>query len=166
MKTLRKRILAIFMATIMCVATGVTASAAEPGDMEATRYDLEVSSEGIVSCTDENGNSVSNISPRSTISGYTNGTVNRNNPMLVLYPDVATGIGGMGVTIKTSSSWKGNFNVTIGAHYVSGMNTVLQNASISSNAENYFEDLMHRAPGYLVFTFGNIPVNTNVKVEI
>lgn len=167
MKSFKRRIFAILMATIMCLATGTTAFAAETtSDTKGTCYNLEVSGDGIVSCTDENGNVVSDISPRSTISGYTQGTISRNNNLLVIYPDEASGIGGMGINIKASSSWNGNFTVSVGAKYSNGIATVVNQACISSNAENHFEDLMHRDPSYLVFTFGNIPSNTTINVQI
>lgn len=158
--------LAIFMAAIMCLGTTATAFAAEPQpDVEATCYNLEVSSNGVVSCTDENGNEVPTISPRSSISGYGSGSLSSSNPAIIIYPQ-ASGIGGMGVTINTSSSWSGYMKLTAVAHYASSNATLINNYAVSSNTEVYFNDLLHRSPGYIMFAFDGIPSGKTVNTQI
>lgn len=44
------------------------------------------------------------IAPRSTIGGYAQGTISKSNPHIVVYSENASGIGGMGVTVKLSRS--------------------------------------------------------------
>lgn len=167
MKSLIKRWVAIFLVATMCLVTGATAFAAEPETTEsATCYNLEVSSDGIVSCTDENGNEVSTISPRSSISGYGSDTLSSSNPAIVIYPD-ASGIGGMGITIKTSSSWNGYMKLIAVAQYSSSSYaTLIDDYAISSNTEVYFNDLLHRSPGYIMFAFDGIPSGKTVSAQI
>lgn len=168
MKNLKKRIFAVFMAALMCLGTSVTAFAADTEDTTgATCYNLAVSSDGMVTCTDENGNELSNVSPLSSISGYTSGSVTKDKNLIVLYPDNSSGIGGMGITVKASSSWNGNMKLAVGAQYTnSGVSTVFKDKTVKSNGETYFNNLLHRSPGYLVFVFNGIPSGKTVNLQI
>lgn len=166
MKLLMKRTFAIFMAVVMCLFTGVTSFAAETQPTEKAKcYNLEVSSTGVIFCTDENGNEVPYISPRSSISGYGNDSISTENPAIVIYPD-ASGIGGMGITVKTSSSWNGYMKLIAGAQYMGSISTIINNYAVYSNGETYFNNIMHSFPGYIVFVFDGIPSGVIVNTQI
>ena len=73
MKNIRKRFSNIFLSVVlMCMSLSTTVSAAETTEeTEApTYYNVEVTSEGIASIVDQDGNSVSPASLASSISAY------------------------------------------------------------------------------------------------
>ena len=65
-------------------------------DVKTTKYSFVLDSNGIVSAFDEN----EDIMPRSSISGYQDGNVSKHSPGFLVWVD-SSGIGGMGVTVKT-----------------------------------------------------------------
>lgn len=160
MKGINRRILAILTVVAICSCMVLTAFAAESeAPQKATCYTLEVTSDGVSSCHDENGEA---ISPRSSISGYASETMTRDpNPIQVVVQ--ASGWGGMGVTVKTSSSWSGYMSLDIIA---SDGSVPLEGAAIYSNQETYFNNLRHYSPTYLMFSFRGIPSGQSVSVEI
>lgn len=163
---MKRRIIAIFLATIMCFITATTAFATEPEtSKKATCYNLEVSSNGVISCSNENGDELPVITPRSTISGYENANITSDHAFMMVDVE-ASGWGGMGITIKTSSDWKGNFYVSADAMYINSFADLFDRKQITSNGENYFEDLFHRTPSYILFSFYEIPPTATINVQI
>ena len=162
MKKLFSFLLAI--ATVLCVCSAnvfaAEISPEKPNEtIDATMYDVELNSNGIVSITDENGGVV----PLSTISGYSNGDLTDSSSGLLVWTD-ASGIGGMGVTITTScSTWNGTMTFDLignnGSHPIKG-------EYISSNGSKEFHNLLHTSPSYFLATFSGIPSGHTVHAQI
>lgn len=162
-----KKILCAVLVLAMMMSLSVTAFAAEPvnttnNDVKATKYSVELDSNGIVSVSDENGN----IMPRSSISGYQNGDVTSNSSGFIVWVD-SSGIGGMGVTVKTSCpEWNG----TVTFYLVSDRGSVAVNGdNITTNGETYYENLIHGLPGtpaYYLANFNGIPDGYTIHVDI
>ena len=77
MRNIKRRILSLALsAVVACMSFGTTAFAAEPTEqLDATCYNVELTSEGITSITDQNGNTIDPYSvTRSSISGYESDT--------------------------------------------------------------------------------------------
>lgn len=111
-----KRIMATLLVAVTLLSTSATVFAAENTDKQlstdepkAKVYNMELTSEGISSVTDENGNP---ISARSSISGYEQATLTSNPGGVIVYTD-ASGYGGMGATVESSSSWNGYMSLDI-----------------------------------------------------
>lgn len=163
---MKKRIIAILLATIMCFTTAVTSIAAEPEISEkATCYNFEVSSEGIMSCKDISGNEVSNPFSARAMLGYNNGTLSYNKNLVIVDADDAT-IGTMGITVQTSSSWNGDLLMYATINNSSSGGKFIEDYEISSNEEVYFNDLWYIGPFSLVFVFSGIPQGQTVNVQI
>lgn len=168
MKNMTRRFLAIFFSAMMaCMCLGTTAFAAESETAsdttpEATCYSLEVTSNGVASITDEDGNEVDSISPRSSISGYNQATLTGDPVGVSVFVD-SSGWGGMGVTVKASSSWSGYMNLDI---IGSDGKVPLQGKSVYSNGETKVNNLYHYNPDYYVFSFRGIPSGQSVFVQI
>lgn len=162
-----KKILCTVLALVMMMSLSATAFAAEPADttnndVKATKYSVELDSDGIVSVSDENGN----VMPRSSISGYQNGDVSSNSSAFLVWVD-SSGIGGMGVTVKTSCpEWDG----TVKFHLVSDRGSIAVNGDyISTNGETYYENLLHglpSTPAYYFANFSGIPDGYTIHVDI
>lgn len=160
MKGIKRRILGILLSAMFVLSFGTTAFAAETGETnEAKCYNLEVTSEGVSSITDAEGNTVS---PRSTISGYEQTTLSGDPAGIVVYVD-SSGWGGMGVTVKASSSWNGYMNLDI---LSSEGDIPAQGKAVYSNGETYLNDLFHYNPPYYLFSFRGIPSGQSVFVQI
>ena len=163
-----KRFSVFAVVVVMFIMTGITVYA-EESDMsfsDISCYNLEISSEGVVSCTDENGNILPVIEPRSSISGYGNEYLTSSITAIVIYPE-ASGIGGMGITINTSSNWNGYMSLIAEAQYgTSSHNRIIDNYAIPSNGEIYFNDILHFGPTLLVFAFDGIPQGQTVYTQI
>lgn len=163
MKSIICRIFSIFVAISMCVCLSLTTYAEEPSTVQkVSSYTLEVTSSGIVSCQDENGNDISTTSARSSINGYGSKTLNSNPSTLQVMVD-AKGWGGMGVTVNASSSWNGYMSLDI---ISSDGKVPLEGAAVYSNRETYFNNLKHYNPDYLIFSFRGIPSGQSVYVQI
>ena len=164
MKNITKRIACIVAAMLMiCTCVGTTAFAAEPEETsEATCYNVEFTSDGVQSITDETGNAVDSPTLLSTISGYGDGTLTNDPDGFIIYVD-SSGWGGMGVTVKASSSWNGYMSLDIVGE--DGSVPAKQRA-ISSNGETYLNDLFHYNPAYYLFSFRGIPSGQSVYVQI
>ena len=160
MKGIKTRILGALMALMLCAGFTTTAFAAEPVENgEAKCYTFEVTSEGITSVKDESGNE---ITPRSSISGYEQATISGDPAGVIVYPS-SSGWGGMGVTVKTSSSWNGYMNLDIIGEDGS---VPLEGKSIYSNKETPINNLWHYNPAYYLFSFRGIPSGQSVFVQI
>lgn len=167
MKGIKHRIFSVGIAIAMCICTlATTASAVEYKSTvteEATCYNLELTSNGISSITGTNGNNVP-LSVLSSISGYKNGTLSTDPDGIAVYVD-AVGSGGMGITVKTTSSWNGYMSLDVFSY--KGGSVPIEGASIYSNGERQFHDLTHGpAPVYYFFGFKGIPSGESVGVEI
>ncbi len=157
----KKRFIGIFMsAIILFTLSATTAFAAEPST-EAVAYNMEITSNGIVSITDENGNAAP-ASVYSTISGYEQKTLTGDPAGVIVYVS-ASGIGGMGVTIETSSSWNGYMSLDI---LGSDGSTPASGISVYSNTTKYLNNLMHYSPAYFLFSFRGIPSGQSVFAKI
>ena len=162
-----KRFLGILLALVMTMAVSTTAFAAENettnnNTVKATKYDVKLNSDGIVSVSDENGSVV----PLSSISGYANGNVSSGSSYFLVWVD-SSGVGCMGVTVKTSCS---NWNGTITFSLVSDRgSTAISNQSIPTNGERQYNNLIHglpAQPAYYVANFSGIPAGYTVHAEV
>lgn len=160
MKWIRKRSLCIVLLSLFVLSFSTTAFASEIDNIDNTKcYNLEVTSEGISSITDENGDSVS---PYSTISGYEQATLTNDPAGVQVFID-SSGWGGMGVTVKASSSWNGYMNLDI---LSPDGDIPAQGRSVYSNGETYLNNLFHYNPPYYLFSFRGIPSGQSVFVQI
>lgn len=163
MKNIVKRFLAIVMAMAMCVCFASTAFADEPESEKCvSAYTVEATSEGISSIVDENGNEVLPSVMRSYIFGYAQGTVTSSKSHIPVYPETVSS-GGMGITVKASSSWNGDMYLTVIGQDAS---VPLDNARVSSNGETYFNNLWHTTTSAYGFAFTGIPEGQSVYVQI
>ena len=165
MKNIKKRLLSIALsAMFVCMSLGTTVFAAEPNEAtSATFYNVELTSEGITSITDQNGNEINPDSvTRSSISGYESDTLS-GDPCGVQVMVDANGWGGMGVTIKTSSSWSGYMSLDV---LGDDGNAPLTGKAVYSNGETKFNNLWHYTPMYYLFSFSGIPAGQSVSVQI
>lgn len=165
MKKTVNRLLSILLAIMLVLgATGTQAFADEVSEPEdATLYNVELTSEGIAQITDADGNPVTD-STRGTggISGFKQATLS-NNPDGVFVVTQSWGFGGMGITIKTSSSWNGYMSLDV---ITSDPSVIISGSSIYSNTETQFHNLMHYSPSYIIFKFSGIPSGQSVFVQI
>lgn len=161
---MRKRILGTLMSAIMLVMSlGTTAFAAEPETTpDATLYTLECTAEGVASITDEDGNDVSESVLRSSISGYDQATLTTDPAAIIVSVD-ASGFGGMGATVETSSSWNGYMSLDI---FDNNAFIYYEGAAVYSNGTKYFNDLKHYCPSNIWFSFRGIPSGQSVFVKI
>lgn len=164
MKKIFKRSLDIIMSMVMaCMCMVTTAFAAETETTpEAKCYSLEVTSDGIESAIDENGNKVDPGLLRSSISGYNQATIS-GDPAGVLVYTSASGTGGMGITVKASSSWYGYMSLDM---IGSNGSIPLSGKAVYSNGETQVNNLTHNNVGYYVFSFRGIPSGQSVFVQI
>lgn len=162
-----KHITSIFMAALMLFTMSVTTVSATENDTTptATAYNVEVTSDGITSITDENGN-VAPASVYSSISGYGQATLNSNPAGITIYAN-ASGIGGMGATVECSSSWNGTMTLDI---LSSDGKTQVTGLSVPSKGTWYLDDhvsnVVHYSPSYFLFSFRGIPSGQSVFVKI
>ena len=166
MKKIIKRSLGLVMAMVMaCMCMVTTAFAAETetdNAPEAKCYNLEVTSDGIESVVDEDGNKVDPGLLRSSISGYNQATIS-GDPVGVLVFVSASGVGGMGITVKASSSWSGYMSLDM---IGSNGSIPLSGKAVYSNGETQVNNLQHNSPSYYVFSFRGIPSGQSVFVQI
>lgn len=165
MRNIKRRILSLALsAVVACMSFGTTAFAAEPTEqLDATCYNVELTSEGITSITDQNGNTIDPYSvTRSSISGYESDTLSGDSCGVQVFVD-ANGWGGMGITVKTSSSWSGYMNLDV---LGDDGNAPLTGKAIYSNGETQFSNLWHYTPMYYLFSFRGIPSEQSVSVQI
>lgn len=163
---MKKRIISfILSAVVMIAACGNTVFAAtSEKSSEATAYNVELTSEGIASITDENGSNVSDsVIARSSISGYEQKTISGNPAAVLVYPSSASGAGGMGATIECSSSWNGAMSLDV---FDSNGVTNVTGARVSSNGTSKLSNMYHGSPSYVVFSFRGIPSGQSVFVKI
>lgn len=161
-----KKVFSILLAFSMVMSLSIPAFAAEsPVEVsvaaEATMYTMELTSEGIVSISDEDGN----IMPFSSISGYQNGNVTENSNSFLVWVD-ASGLGGMGVTVKTScSTWTGT--ITFNLIGDNGSQPI-KNSSISTNGEKNYSNLFHGlpVPNYYLAGFSGIPSGHTIYAQV
>lgn len=162
-----KRITGIFMATIMLFTMSITTVSAAENDTTptATAYNVEVTSDGITSITDENGD-IAPASVYSSISGYEQATISGSPAGILVYPS-ASGIGGMGATVECSSSWNGTMSLDI---LSSDGKTQVTGLSVPSKGTWYLDDhvsnVVHYSPSYFLFSFRGIPSGQSVFVKI
>lgn len=163
-----KKIVSIFLAIIMMATLPSAAFASEfSGEIEstlpkATLYNLALNSDGIVSVSDENGD----IMPLSSISGYQNGNVSKGSSGFTVWVN-ASGIGGMGVTVKTSCpNWPdGEIRFTLIGENGS---VPINNSLIYANGEANYSNLWHGlpVPSYYLAGFSGIPEGYTVYAQV
>ena len=170
-----KKFFSILLAMVMTFSLFATAFAAEPAvdsnnENNATMYNVVLNSDGIVSVSDENGDIVplsdgeSDIMPLSSISGYNKANLTSSSHGFLVWVD-ASGIGGMGVTVKTTcSTWK-NGTITFNLVANTGANPI-KDAHISSNGETKWNNLLHGSPAYFLADFSGIPSGHTVTAEV
>ena len=164
-----KKMLSFLLAVTMMVSMlSVNAFAAEAecdvaeAPAEATMYDVELNSSGIVSITDENGVAAPR-SVTSSISGYGSSNLTSSSTLMVVWVD-ASGTGGMGITVTTScSTWNGQitFNVASNSGYVP-----VGGKTISTNGTSVFNNLWHSSPAYYTIAFGGIPSGHTIHAQV
>lgn len=162
-----KKFFCIILALALVLSLSVHAFAAEvtsdvKTDVEATMYNLEVTSKGIISVSDENGN----VLPRSSISGYASGDVSRDSTYFLVWVN-SSGIGGMGVTVKTSCP---NWDGTIRFDLVSDRGSkAITEEYITTNGTKEFHNLLHglpSTPSYYLANFSGIPEGYTVNAQV
>lgn len=166
-----KKFSCILLALLLVLSLSIPAFAAEiqndvnadvNTDVEATMYSLELTSEEIVSVTDEDGN----IMPLSSISGYASGDISSTSSGFLVWVD-SSGIGGMGVTVKTSCP---NWNGTVRFDLVSDRGSkAVTEAYIPTNGSTEFHNLLHGLPGtpaYYLANFYGIPAGYTVNAQV
>lgn len=146
MEKIVKRILVALMATVVCMSFGLTASAVElhmedyNGTAQCdTPYELRysVTDSGVVLL---NSGSISPMSYYSSISGYSSKTVDGGSQYIII-PCTSSGIGGMGITIKTSCS-KGNYTIQFAGCCQPGNGSASTiEGTMTTNEEKYFDNL-------------------------
>ena len=162
MKKNSKRFIALLMTMVTIFCLTVSASAAEATtnnseELNGQHITYEVTSDGIVSVEYDG-----EVAPCSTISGYKNGSLTSSSAILKV-PVTASGVGGMGITVKTSSSWNGYTSMAIN----SSDNTVyVENYALWSNDEVKFENFGHSSPSYIAVSLYGIPSGKSVYVEV
>lgn len=126
MKTkLSKRILAALTAFFMCFSMALTCSAEE----------------------------INPMSINSTISGYNQKTISTAHSSIEI-ECTGSGIGGMGVTVETSSDQ----TVILSMSLFEGNRRVLDHVQITTNQHIEFHDLIHYGVGTYSIQFHNVPV--------
>lgn len=145
-----KKLVSMITTLAMVLSLSCTAFAAEPTvSGSSTKPDISAST--------------SEVSPRSSISGYASGTINRDHPHVTIWPSNASGWGGMGATVKLSCSQTMRLGLTI----VEENNRILlDDQTVRTNQENYFNNMFHMSGGYYIFTFLDIPAGVNINYEI
>lgn len=170
-----KKLFSILLTLIMTISISATAFAAETThDFTKTKtptmYNVALNSEGIISISDKEGNTLrdlenaNSIMPLSSISGYNNGNLTSSSKGIIIRVS-AEGIGGMGVTVKTSCSTWTNGTITFNLIADTGANPI-QNAKISSNGETKWSNLMHGSPAYFLADFSGIPSGHTVYAQV
>lgn len=165
MENIKKRFLSITLSVMfVCMNLVTPVLAAEPNEWaNSTCYNIELNSDGITSITDQNGNEIKSDSvTRSSISGYESDTLS-GNPCGVQVFVNANGWGGMGITVKTSSSWNGYMSLDV---LGDDGHAPLTSAAVYSNDETEFHNLWHYTPMYYLFSFRGIPTGQSVSVQI
>lgn len=164
MKGIKKRLLGLLLtAVFFFISSSSTAFAAEIKETTNTNcYNIEVTSEGIMSMTDQNGTIIEPNSARSSVSGSGEATLVSGNDGIQVFVNTS-GWGGMGVTINASSSWNGYMSMNM---FSSEGRTLLTGRSVYSNGETYFNNLKHYNPQYYLFTFKGIPSGKSVYIRI
>ncbi len=125
-----KRIISIVLVAVMCLALNVTAFAAEITSNSSVSSDTEV----VVGQEDE-------IMPLGTgsISGYAYKRLTSTDRAIIV-PLSASGFGGMGVTIRVSSSYQGKVDcVGRVVSYTPLMWVDGIDGQVSTNGETYFK---------------------------
>ena len=163
MKKLFSFLLATIMIVSVCSAQTFAAEVkpeAENTATKATMYNIELNSEGIVSVTDINGKELE----ESSISGYAQGNVTSTSTGFIVDVD-ASGMGGMGVTVKTTcSTWQnGTIKFTLANNYG---DVVIRGEDIPSNGERKFEGLFHISPSYFSASFQGIPSGHTIFAQV
>ena len=136
-----KKFISMLLALAMTLGLSVPAFAAE---IPANTLDTASSVSDVSSET---------VTPRSSISGYAYGVISKDHPHIVVDAQ-ASGIGGLGTTVKISCSQNLRFGLTI---VEESYRIVLDDATVRTNQENYFNNLLHFSGSYYVFTFTDIP---------
>ena len=149
----------VFISLVLVLILAFSAMAfAEEKSTPTKLYNLEVTSEGIVGINEA---SVER-STTSSISGYDARTVVNTDSGVTIFVD-ASGFGGMGVTIKASSSWNGTMYV----HMFDNLgNVVFESEPVSSNGETQFHNLWHWSPDYFGVNCTGIPDGVSVYVQV
>lgn len=157
-----KRLIAVFLAVVMTLSFTVAVSAAEVSDdsQQAQVITYEVTSEGVQVADDVNNQA------RSSISGYAQKTLTAGiNNEWVEIPVTASGVGGMGITIKTFSSWSGYTSLLINSNM--GDVYVSDYALYSNDNDGVeFHNLVHYCPRTIEVTLMGIPAGESVFVQV
>lgn len=162
MKNLFCSILTLVLVLSISVTAFATDITRDANNDTVTMYSLELTSEGISSVSDEEGN----IVPLSSISGYACGDVDSSNPGFLVWVD-SSGIGGMGVTVKTiCPDWNGTIRFDLVSDR--GSKAVL-NQYIPTNGSTEFHDLLHglpATPAYYLANFSGIPKGYTITAHV
>lgn len=144
------------MMLLMCSTTAFAAETPAVDTSTVKEVTLELNSDGIVSADGD-------FSILSTISGYEQKTISSSDSAILVWTD-GSGIGGMGVTVETSSSWSGYMSTNMLDTF--NGKVPFQNYAIYSNGTTYFNNLTTYNPAYYIFTFAGIPSGQTVFVKI
>lgn len=148
-----RRFLTLLLALVMCMSVGITASAAE-----MPQGTPNVEAQAVASAED------SGIMPLSSVSGYARKTLTKGNNMILVECD-GEGIGGMGVTIRATSSSGGSVSFS-GASYGSYSGASDISGSVVLNGpDKEFHGLWHNQLAYYAIVF-DIPDGVSIDVQV
>lgn len=145
-KKFAKRIVAFLFATIMCLSLSMSAFAAE------------VSEKPVV-----NSRENSDIMPISSISGYARKNITSNDSYIEVSVS-SEGTGGMGITIKTTSSSSGS--IEFAGFSISGNASQISGSIPINNGEMQFHDLYHNGSVGLYYILFTVPAGVSVDVQV
>lgn len=162
MKKFLNRIIAVIMAITLTFGISIPALAADTDVKNndkpiAHHVEYEVSSNGLETVTYDG------IQTCSSISGYENATFTGGGGHMIVVPVVSSGVGGMGITVKTSSSWSGYVSMQIKSDddvvYVN-------NYAMPSNGERKFNNLKHYSPMNVGVLIKGIPAGKTMRIDV
>lgn len=107
----------------------------------------------------------SEVMPRSSISGYAQKTITSSDAYIEV-PTTSSGVGGMGITIKTSSSSSGTMNFN-GSPLYNIVTSTISGSIALNNGQYEAHNLVHDdSVGTYYIWFSNIPAGASVKVQV
>ena len=161
MKKFLNRIIAVIMAITLTFGISIPALAADTDVKNndkpiAHHVEYEVSSNGLETVTYDG------IQTCSSISGYENATFEGGGGQILVIPVVSSGVGGMGITVKTSSSWNGYVSMRI----TDGDIDYVNNYAMPSNGERQFHNLTHYSPMNIGVLIYGIPAGKSMRIDV
>lgn len=159
MNKIKRQIFSVLLALTLCFTCAIPTFAAEESPEDSFVSTKETAKLYTFDVSDTDGASIT----RSSISGYNQKTLTSSNGMIEI-PVSSSGIGGMGITIKTNCS--GNYQLEyIG--YVSGGEPASDiSGSMTSNDNKEHHNLWHGVGTSEYTLVFKIPQGVSVNVQV